>query len=643
MAEECSFSNAKIHWDDDQRPHSTVYGDIYFSRADAVGESTHVFLKGNQLPERWRQLQPSNFTIGELGFGAGLNFLNTCREWCRSAPESAQLHYLSCELHPFTLPDMHRMYDGLPQLQEFSKQLLLYYPDHTGGIHQLELIFGRHHISLTLLYGDAAQMLSSMEQPEGFKVDCWYLDGFSPKLNSAMWQPSLLQIIARLSRTGTTLSTYSVAGVLRHGLQVAGFVTKKIAGFASKRHMLTAVLAGSDQLHVTTVIERVTTHTKEEAVKSVCIIGAGLAGCSTAFALAQSGWQVLLLERESSIARLGSGNPQGILHYRPSKAHTAEREFNLHAYLYAVRHYRKLAAEKKFSWHACGMLQLAVTDKLLSRYKGLVKDDQYSEKILTLLEAEEASKVAGINLDLAGLYLPDSGWMSPPDLCAFYASHPRIELKTSTELVAMDYSSAGWQLTTQKGSVCDLLQFSTVILCNAADAYSFSQTHHYPLVCNLGQVDFYSSTLSSHLKTVLCGQGYILPTTGVYQSVGGSFFVSNQSEEASAVREKDHVSAVKAMNQEMAVALSTAQPIGHRIAVRCATPDRMPLVGPVTYDLSSATNNSLLPRGLYLNIAHGSHGLTRTPISAAYLASLLNNTPLPLSAKVTRVIRPDRF
>jgi tRNA 5-methylaminomethyl-2-thiouridine biosynthesis bifunctional protein len=44
------------------------------------------------------------------------------------------------------------------------------------------------------------------------------------------------------------------------------------------------------------------------------IVGGGLAGCATAWALAERGWDSLLIERGPSIARRGVGNPAGLFH-----------------------------------------------------------------------------------------------------------------------------------------------------------------------------------------------------------------------------------------------------------------------------------------------------------------------------------------
>ncbi len=69
-------SKGEIHpvtWDENGQPVSGLFDDPFFSRNDGAGETRHVFLKGNGLPDRWAA-RPY-FSIAELGFGTGLNLL----------------------------------------------------------------------------------------------------------------------------------------------------------------------------------------------------------------------------------------------------------------------------------------------------------------------------------------------------------------------------------------------------------------------------------------------------------------------------------------------------------------------------------------------------------------------------------------
>jgi len=620
-----SLDNASLDWDAAGLPRSRHYGDIYFSGADALGESTHVFLQGNLLQERWRGLQEPCFVVAELGFGAGLNFLNTCRLWCAQVPPERTLHYVACELHPLLLADMQRLHALWPELQYFSSRLLAVYPDHTPGIHQCELSFGQHNVVLTLLYGDAHTMLQALYEPHHWRVDAWFLDGFTPKLNPALWEPQLLTLLARFSKASTTLTTYSVAGSFRQGLLEAGFTYEKLQGYAGKRHMLRATLERDPG---------------ETALASkpgqVCIIGGGLAGCATAHALAQSGWEVVLLEREAALATQGSGNLQGILHCKPGKLDTLVNRLNMQAYLHATRHYRALAQEQALPWHACGMLQVAVTPELEKRFRELAASGLYPPQMLRLVEADEAGHLAGTKLEHPALYFAGAGWVSPPVLCSLYTKHPKIHVRTGADVSRLEQQSGGWLVHFRQDGTERTLAAERVVLCNSLDMHTFAQTRHYPVIGNRGQVDLYAGNEATQLQAILCGQGYVLPRWQGQQSLGGSYFVGDGDASTRNARRMLHLRQLQALNPAVAEQLRTQEPVSQRSATRCILPDRLPLSG-----LACSEQGTPWP-GLYLNVAHGSHGLTRTPLCAALLASMINRSPPPLAPALAALLAPAR-
>ncbi len=621
------FSNAALEWDAAGWPCSLQYGDIYFSGTDPLGESSHVFLRGNRLEERWRDLRAMHFVIGELGFGSGLNFMNACRLWCAHAPKVATLHYLACELHPLTVADMLRLHAQWPELAEFSVELLRHYPDHTAGVHQFVLRFREREVRLSLLYGDATALLTSLCQPDGFRVDAWFLDGFAPRLNPALWQADLLQVLARLSKAGTTLATYSVAGEFRRNLAEAGFTFEKVRGHASKREMLQGEFPASMG------------HTPGNRNKTVCIVGGGLAGCGTAYALAQSGWQVLLLEQENLLATQGSGNPQGILHCNLSTVDSPDNRFNLHAFLYAARYYAGFAANADIDWHACGMLQVAVIPRLQKRFRQLAESGGYAEAVMQYLQAAAASAVAGIALDHPALFFPASGWLSPPALCKAWAAHPGITVQTGTRVTSLEQSTTGWRLQLDTGRGASVLEIPHVVLCNSADVHLFAQTRHYPVIGNLGQTDVYPA-LDTQVRTVLSGQGYVLPASGGRQSLGGSYYVGGRGKGANAARSNEHLDFAAQLNPALAAAVAGHKPLLQRQGMRCVTPDRMPLAGPASKPDHEGGGDY---PGLYLNVGHGSHGLTRTPFCAAWITSQLERTPPPFGAELAQLLLPGRY
>ena len=87
---------ADIQWRQGM-PYSLDYEDFYWSLPNGLGESFYVFLQQNDLPSRWNNLKAADqsFSIGELGFGTGINFLNCCELWLKTAPTNCTLYYLS--------------------------------------------------------------------------------------------------------------------------------------------------------------------------------------------------------------------------------------------------------------------------------------------------------------------------------------------------------------------------------------------------------------------------------------------------------------------------------------------------------------------------------------------------------------------
>lgn len=225
---------ATVDWEANA-PRSLFFDDIYFSGRGA-DETRHVFLDGNDLERRLAGA--ARFTIGELGFGTGLNFLSACALWRRVRRPGATLHFLSVEKFPLSPDDLRRAGAAWPEYSDGADALASAYPPPVGGWHQLRFDGG---VTLTLGFGEAADLLPRCEAA----VDAWFLDGFSPAKNPDMWGEAVLRAVARLSAPGATTATFTVAGAVRRGLEAAGFATEKRAGYGRKREMLTAFLLPS--------------------------------------------------------------------------------------------------------------------------------------------------------------------------------------------------------------------------------------------------------------------------------------------------------------------------------------------------------------------------------------------------------------
>lgn len=217
-----------LDWTEAGSPVSTRYGDVYYSDADGLGETRHVFLRGNGLPERWAGRD--RFAIGELGFGVGLNFLATWAAFEADAARPATLHYASLEANPPDADAVRRAIARWPELAQKADALIAAdWPPAPGAS---ERTFGP--VTLQLWIGDAA------DAPDDWAParDAWYLDGFSPAKNPAMWAAPLMRAVAERTAPDGTLATYAAAGWVRRNLLAAGFSMRRTPGFGAKREML---------------------------------------------------------------------------------------------------------------------------------------------------------------------------------------------------------------------------------------------------------------------------------------------------------------------------------------------------------------------------------------------------------------------
>lgn len=230
------FAAARLVLDEHGTPYSESYGDVYHSAAGGQAQTRHVFLAGNGLPERWRG--KPRFTILELGFGLGLNFLTTWQAWQEDSRRCAELRYIALEKHPFTAADLGHAHAAWAGLAAFSKDLLAGWPAPAPGRYRLNPAPG---VVVELFVGDARGVLPGL--PADLKADALFLDGFAPDRNPELWSPEVFGELRRRCAPGATLATWSVAGRVRRALVAAGFSVERRPGFAGKRQMLAGALA----------------------------------------------------------------------------------------------------------------------------------------------------------------------------------------------------------------------------------------------------------------------------------------------------------------------------------------------------------------------------------------------------------------
>ncbi|WP_232048510.1 bifunctional tRNA (5-methylaminomethyl-2-thiouridine)(34)-methyltransferase MnmD/FAD-dependent 5-carboxymethylaminomethyl-2-thiouridine(34) oxidoreductase MnmC [Legionella adelaidensis] len=631
-------------------PYAVLFDDIYFSEA-GMEEAEYIFITGNNLLERWKEVEDL-FIIGETGFGTGLNFLVTWHLWKKFAPENASLYYYSCEKHPLRKSDLQKVLALWPGLKNEAHALLQQYPLLTPGYHLISLDDGK--INLVLMFGDATanfrQLLHSGDaefEPiiHQTPVDAWYLDGFSPDKNKFMCTAELFSTLNLLSSKDTTFATFTSACTVKRDLEKAGFLVTKRKGFGSKGEML----IGKYEKSLSWSRPRFTPWHRAPSFnpvsKEAIVLGAGLAGCFTAYALARRGWKVKLIDAEPSFAQGASGNQQAILYPKLSAYRSPFTEFMLASYLYAIRFYKQISELRLGELK--GILQVAYTEKEAKAQESLRNWFTFFPELGKLVSSEEASFLAGITLQREGMFIKQSGWINIPMLCELLIESSNITFLPNLYISEVDFEDNVWHVGEQTAE--------TLIIANGYQANQFASTKYLEIKPIRGQTtQIFSNKISANLKIPLCGEAHIIPSLHGKHNIGATYH-SGVSDMVST--QEDDQANIKRLEQLSNNQIWSNQVHSQWVGVRGATTDYLPLVGAVpiaseflhTYQGLSSNSNRWIGKlaryypGLFICAAFGSRGLTTIPLSAEWLAAFINQEPSCLPRNLIQAISPARF
>lgn len=644
--------HAQLDWDDQGRPRSRVFDDVYFSDKSGLDETRYVFLEQNRLAERFTALPADGrLVIGETGFGTGLNFLCAWQLFEQHAVAGARLHFVSVEKYPLSPADLKRALALWPELKPLADQLLTHYVAIHQGFQRITLANGR--VTLTLLIGDALEQLPQLDA----QIDAWFLDGFAPAKNPDMWTAELFVELARLAAPGSTISTFTSTGWVRRLLNAAGFKMKRTPGIGHKWEILRGEFLGWPAEVAPPVPDKPWFARPAPTVgeRRALVIGAGLAGCATASSLAARGWQVTLLERHDAVAQEASGNPQGVLYLKLSAHGTALSQLIVSGFGYTRRLLETL--QRGTDWDDCGVLQLAFNAKEAERHAQLA--EAFPEDLLQWLDQPDAQARAGVGVSHGGLYYPEAGWVHPPALCQAQVAQPNIELLSHCQALQLRKVDDQWQALDGERL---LASAPVVVLAGAAEIKRFAQSAELPLKRIRGQITRLAETADSQaLATVVCAEGYVAPARLGEHTLGASFDFNSDDLTPTTAEHVGNLAMLEEISSDLVARLHISeQPVENlqgRAAFRCTSPDYLPIVGPLADREAFLEAYAALSKdarqvpdiacpwldGLYINSGHGSRGLITAPLSGELLAAWLDNEPLPLPRSVAEACHPNRF
>lgn len=634
----------------DGTPYRPRFGDHDRSRYGGLAQAGEAFLGGCGLLQAWAgQAQWRILEIGlGSGFGLGLNFLVTWLAWRQDPQRPRILHFVSAEAYPADAGSILRNGAQHPELLSLAEALAAQWWGLLPGVHRLSFDGGQ--VLLTLCIGDAQTQL----RKQALTVDSVLLN--APQDDLVLWDLHAIKAVARCCRPGTRLVSEQATGTMHDALTQCGFVVHDLPE-GSPQATLQATFAPRWTPRLAREPEAPILPATEALV-----IGAGIAGAAVAASLARRGWRVRVLDQGTAPAAGASGLPAGLFapHVSPDDSVVSRLS------RCGVRTTLQTAAEclqEGSDWQPTGVLQHHVDGK-----RGLPADwDAGPGADWSHAAPDVLRQKAGISSDVRATWHPRAGWIRPAQLVRALLAQPGIAFQGDakvTKLVRVanaDGTLGCWQALDAQGQVLASAPlaivatgFGSLELLGATDPALST----WPLNTVRGQV---TGARQSDLPwpgpaVPVNGHGNCVPafpwpsdaqdpsdsTTADRSWIAGSTFERGTAEpwppgpDEQAAAHRYNLGKLHALLPSAQVPAADAPlPPGlrHWASIRCTSPDRLPLVGPV--------DANALP-SLWVCTAMGARGLTLSLLCGELLAARLMGEPLPVDAPLAKALDAGR-
>jgi tRNA 5-methylaminomethyl-2-thiouridine biosynthesis bifunctional protein len=589
---------------------------------------------------RWQGRE--RFVVLATGFGQGQQFLATWHAWRQDPQRSETLCFIAIEAQPPT----HAALTGAlsdsahPHLAD---ALLAAWPPLTPNLHRLD--FDEAKVQLLLAVGEVGAWMPELVAV----VDAFHLDVKS--VASGAWEERWCKALGRLAAPSATLVAEADATGLRRGLTTAGFEVRADAGTIQARY--------APKFEPRRAVAKVSRNSAGE--RHVLIIGAGLAGCAAASALAEQGWRSTLLERHAGLAEESSGNPAGLFHGIVNVQDGTHARFNRAAALAARGAVKTAIGAHGARGNAEGLLRLETAlgpVQMQAALDALGLPAGYVQA----LSADQASARCGMPLQHPAWFYAGGGWVQPAALARafFERASGHASLRGGVEVQTLRFADGHWHAIDAHGAVIDVAP--VLLLANAGDALRLLGAPEWPIEKTRGQISIAPSAAfgpagSPGRSTLpIAGAGYLLPDLNGQVMFGAT---TQAGDGDASVRESDHAANLAQLVRLTGTPLALdPSMLSGRTAWRWTARDRMPLIGAVPvmscFDVGLQNESAFVRRadqarfvrrvpGLFVFTALGSRGITWSALGGRVVAALISGAPASLEASLLDAIDPARF
>ena len=378
------------------------------------------------------------------------------------------------------------------------------------------------------------------------------------------------------------------------------------------------------------------------------VIGAGIAGASTAAALAARGWRCTVLDAAPQPAAGASGNPAGIVHG------TVHAQDGPHA------RYTRAAA-----LHAQGLYARLLARGVPGALHGLLRagaEPGHSDPAPAWAQRWDATRLAGSGLQAdSAWFFPGAGWVGPREVVRALLATPGVRFEGGRMVArllrpqAADGGLSRWLAvdatghTLAEASVCVLAQgghWEPLLAGTGAWAE--------PVLCARGQVTWFGYS-GPGPRWPLAGGGYCLApdaSTLLCGATTEAVAIETMGAEPSP-RTADHAFNLQRLARQTGIVPAAGAVLQGRVGWRLRALDKLPFVGPLADGrmLASLGDAQQPPRlqalarvpGLFGIGALAGRGFTWGPLAGELLASWIDGSVMPLESALVDALDPARL
>jgi tRNA 5-methylaminomethyl-2-thiouridine biosynthesis bifunctional protein len=342
------------------------------------------------------------------------------------------------------------------------------------------------------------------------------------------------------------------------------------------------------------------------------VVGAGLAGASTAYALAERGWQVLVLDAAPSASAGASGVPAGLMSPLISEDNNPRSRL-IRAGMRLTRQHAEKLLRPGLDWQASGVL----------------------EKL-----------GQGTSSDQTERWHADGAWIKPQALIAQWLAHPLVQLQTETQVTRLLLTETqGWEVQDAAGGT--VAQAPLMVLAHSLEAFEMASPWLNTKVQPIGvqglvswgwrqQTDWPSyplhpvNGLGSFIPSVPYGPKAPAGNGDIWLS-GATYLKQTDATPNADSQASQHLDNLRRLRTLWPSAAQLLEPQFQTSpdkpkvwsGVRAVLPHRLPFAGP-------------LARGLWLHAGLGSRGLSLCVLGAELIACRIAGEPWPIDRDLAK-------